>query len=174
MGYWLVISSLAQSLWVILFQLRFFPLSVLAMIAILLPLIVLYLRLDIALTPVSSQQRWLVNIPLSIYLGWISVATIVNVALALYHICLKLYLGKLGHLVSNGSGRSHHRPPRFHPLCCFGRVVSLAVAAVGLAPPASLLLGSSHRILGLDLSPDTVRELAARARGNGRLRDWLY
>jgi hypothetical protein len=86
MGYWLVISSLAQSLWVILFQLRFFPLSVLAMIAILLPLIVLYLRLDIALTPVSSQQRWLVNIPISIYLGWISVATIVNVALALYHL----------------------------------------------------------------------------------------
>jgi hypothetical protein len=50
----------------------------------------------------------------------------------------------LGHLVSNGSGRSHCRPPRFHPLCCFGRVVSLAVAAVGLAPPASLLLGSRH------------------------------
>jgi hypothetical protein len=76
----------AQSLWVILFQLGFFPLSVLAMIAILLPLIVLYLRLDIALTPVSSPQQWLVNIPLSIYLGWISVATIINVALALYHL----------------------------------------------------------------------------------------
>ena len=54
------------------------------MFLILIPLIWLYLSLEISLVSVSLKQRWLVNFPVSIYLGWISVATIVNVALGLY------------------------------------------------------------------------------------------
>ncbi len=86
MGCFLAVSSLAQIVWVFLFQYRLFVLSVLGMIAILIPLIWLYLRLEIALESVSSKQRWLVNFPVSIYLGWISVATILNIALGLYHL----------------------------------------------------------------------------------------
>lgn len=84
MGYFLAISSFAQIVWVFLFQYRLFLLSVGAMVAILIPLILLYLRLGIAVESISLKQRWLVNFPISIYLGWISVATIVNVALGLY------------------------------------------------------------------------------------------
>ena len=53
------------------------------MLAILLPLIGAYLQLGIG-KRVSREQKWLVHVPFSIYLGWISVATIVNVASALY------------------------------------------------------------------------------------------
>jgi hypothetical protein len=84
MGYFLAISSLAQIIWVVFFQYRLFALSVVAMVFILLPLIALYLRLEIALKPVSFQMKWFINFPISIYFGWISVATIVNVACALY------------------------------------------------------------------------------------------
>jgi hypothetical protein len=82
--YLLIIASLAQSVWVYLFLGRLFALSVVAMLLILLPLIVAYLRLGIGINPGSRNQRWCVHFPISIYLGWISVATIVNVACALY------------------------------------------------------------------------------------------
>lgn len=83
-GYLLVVACAAQCLWIYLFLARLFPLSTLAMLGILLPLIVMYQRLDIGQSPVSRKVRWLVDIPISVYLGWISVATIVNVAIALY------------------------------------------------------------------------------------------
>ncbi|NEO98639.1 MAG: tryptophan-rich sensory protein [Symploca sp. SIO2E9] len=85
-GYPLILSSLAQICWVFLFQYRLFPLSLLAMLVILLPLIGIYLRLRIGLEKVSQQERWFIHMPVSIYLGWISVATIVNVALVLYYL----------------------------------------------------------------------------------------
>jgi hypothetical protein len=83
MGYYLAISSFSQIIWVFFFQSQLFALSVIAMVGILVPLILLYLRLGINLTNLSSSQRWLVNFPISIYFAWISVATIVNIASAL-------------------------------------------------------------------------------------------
>ncbi|MBD2183450.1 tryptophan-rich sensory protein [Planktothrix sp. FACHB-1355] len=83
-GYFLVMASLAQIVWVFVFEYELFARSLLAMLAILLPLIGIYLELGIAKRRVSRTQKWLVQVPLSIYLGWISVATIVNVAIALY------------------------------------------------------------------------------------------
>jgi hypothetical protein len=86
MGYLLVLASLAQIVWVFFFQYRLFTLSLVAMVAILLPLIEIYLRLGIGYERVSKREKWFVHIPLSIYLAWISVATIVNVALTLYNL----------------------------------------------------------------------------------------
>ncbi len=85
MGYIWVLASLAQICWVFFFQYRLFSLSLVAMLGILLPLIGIYLRLRLGYTRVSRQEKWFVYIPLSIYLAWISVATIVNVALTLYN-----------------------------------------------------------------------------------------
>ncbi len=84
MDYLLVLACFAQIGWVFLFQYRLFALSLVAMLGILLPLIGIYLRLGIGNRSVPRQQKWFVHIPLSIYLAWISVATIVNVALTLY------------------------------------------------------------------------------------------
>ncbi|BAY09450.1 hypothetical protein [Calothrix sp. NIES-2098] len=83
-GYLLVIASIAQSIWVYLFLSRLFVLSVVAMLLILIPLIGVYLRLDIGNKPVTRNKKWCIHAPISIYLSWISVATIVNVACALY------------------------------------------------------------------------------------------
>lgn len=82
-GYLLVVASLAQIAWIFIFQYRLFALSVVVMLLILLPLVGIYQRLGIGERRVSHKEKWLVHIPLSIYLGWISVATIVNVAIAL-------------------------------------------------------------------------------------------
>ncbi len=81
-GWLLVMASIAQIGWIYLFQARWFVLSTLAMVGILLPLMALYLQLG--KRSVSRQTQWLVQYPISLYLGWISVATVVNVAIALY------------------------------------------------------------------------------------------
>ncbi|BBD64037.1 hypothetical protein NIES4072_23010 [Nostoc commune NIES-4072] len=82
-GYLLVIACVAQSIWVYLFLSRLFALSVIAMLLILLPLIGVYLRLEIGKSRVPRLKKWCIHFPISTYLGWISVATIVNVACAL-------------------------------------------------------------------------------------------
>jgi MFS family permease len=81
----LIVACLAQIIWIFLFTLQWFTLSILAMVGILLPLVGIYLTLNIGRERrVSRQRRWLAHHPFSLYLGWISVATIVNVASALY------------------------------------------------------------------------------------------
>lgn len=81
-GYKLVFSSISQIVWVICFLYRQYAASMIAMLCILLPLIGAYLDLPFK-TRLSRSQRWLVRMPISIYLAWISVATIVNGAIVL-------------------------------------------------------------------------------------------
>jgi hypothetical protein len=83
-GYLLVWASLAQCAWIYLFLGRLFALSVLAMLGILGSLILLYQRLGIGQQRISRKERWFIHIPISIYLGWITVATVVNIAIALF------------------------------------------------------------------------------------------
>ena len=80
----LIVACIAQIIWVYLFTLQLFWLSVVAMLGILLPLIGAYQQLSNGRDRSSRQRQWLTHIPFSIYLGWISVATIVNIASALY------------------------------------------------------------------------------------------
>ncbi len=83
-AYLLVFACLAQCVWIYLFLARLFPLSCIAILAILLPLMAMYRYLGIGQHQVSSQDRWFIHIPISIYLAWIAVATVVNVAVTLY------------------------------------------------------------------------------------------
>ncbi|MGK7931891.1 MAG: tryptophan-rich sensory protein [Microcystaceae cyanobacterium] len=85
-GFLLALSSLIQIVWVILFQFYFFTLSVLTMIGILIPLLILYQRLDINYVSLKASDRWFIYYPISLYLGWISVATIINIASTLDYI----------------------------------------------------------------------------------------
>jgi hypothetical protein len=56
------------------------------MITLLLSLIAIYLRLRPTNAPVSVAENWLVRVPFSVYLGWISVATIANVTQVLFYL----------------------------------------------------------------------------------------
>jgi benzodiazapine receptor len=77
-GYLFALSCLANGAWLVLWHYELFALTQAAMIALLLLLITIYLRLDIGRAEVSVAERWLVHVPFSIYLGWITVATIAN------------------------------------------------------------------------------------------------
>ena len=85
-GYWFALSCLANSVWIFLWHYNLFPLSLVVMLVLLAALLVIYLRLDIGRTRVSTVERWCVNIPFSVYLGWITVATVANVTDVLYDV----------------------------------------------------------------------------------------
>jgi len=78
-GYLYIWSSAANIAWLFFWHYLLFPLTLLAMLVILGLLIAIYLRLDIGRSQVSTAEKWLVHVPFSIYLGWITVATIANV-----------------------------------------------------------------------------------------------
>ena len=80
----IVWASIFQTVWIYFFQLQQFWLSVVLMGGILINLIAAYLWSRFGNDRVPRVEKWLVQVPISIYLGWISVASIVNVASALY------------------------------------------------------------------------------------------
>jgi hypothetical protein len=83
-SYLLVLTCLIQAGWVLLFLSRQFVASAFAIAAILLCLLGIYWLIGVARQRDFWQEKWLLRVPFSIYLGWISVATVVNVALALF------------------------------------------------------------------------------------------
>ena len=83
-AYLFVLSCLANIAWIFAWHYNQVALSVLAMLALLVLLVVIYLRLDIGRVEVSSSMKWFVHVPFSIYLGWITVATVANITDWLY------------------------------------------------------------------------------------------
>jgi hypothetical protein len=79
-GWWVVLGGLANSIWIFLWHYQQFVGTLGAMLVLLATLIAVYLRLGVGRTAVSSGETWTVRIPFSIYLGWITVATIANVS----------------------------------------------------------------------------------------------
>jgi benzodiazapine receptor len=86
LGYLFALSGVFNAAWLFCWHYNLFGLSVLVMLALLGTLIASYLKLDVGRAPVSTGEKWTVDIPFSIYLGWISVATIANITDYLYDI----------------------------------------------------------------------------------------
>lgn len=87
LGYLPAAVGLLNALWIVLWHWNVFVLTVPVMVAILLALIEIDRRIrtvwPAALQPASgapAEVCWLVRLPFSVYLGWISVATIANIA----------------------------------------------------------------------------------------------
>jgi benzodiazapine receptor len=84
-GYWFALSCLFNSAWIFFWHFNYFALTLVIMLGLLGSLLIIYLRLNIGFGSVSTTDKWLVNLPFSIYLGWISVATIANFSVVLYN-----------------------------------------------------------------------------------------
>ncbi len=84
---WLyILASLANIIWLALWHYLQISFSLLAMLVLLGSLIVIYLRLGIGRVQVNWKEKYFVNLTFSLYLGWISVATIANVTTVLYNL----------------------------------------------------------------------------------------
>ena len=78
---WLFIaSSLLNVTWLFLWQNEILSLSVIIMFLLLASLIAIYLRLKIGKSTAPLREKFAVHLPFSVYLGWITIASIANVA----------------------------------------------------------------------------------------------
>jgi hypothetical protein len=86
LGYLFALSCVFNAAWLFCWHYNQFGLSVLVMLILLGLLIASYLNLNIGRTSVGNAEKWCVNIPFSVYLGWISVAALANITDWLYFI----------------------------------------------------------------------------------------
>jgi hypothetical protein len=82
-GWLFVLSSLVNVVWLFLWQFEYLILSVVLMFLLLASLILIYVRLGVGKSKVTMGERLAIHFPFSVYLGWITVASIANVAATL-------------------------------------------------------------------------------------------
>ncbi|MGZ0039469.1 tryptophan-rich sensory protein [Paenibacillus ottowii] len=80
-GIFFILSCLFNIIWIFLWQYVYVELCVIVIILYLLSLIIVYMRTR---TPQPTRgEMWFVKLPFSLNLGWVSVATLINIAVAL-------------------------------------------------------------------------------------------
>jgi hypothetical protein len=78
-GIWFFISCIFNSTWIFAWHYQEVLIALGLMLGILITLIIIYQRLNIGNISVSNSTKFLFHVPFSVYLGWITVATIANV-----------------------------------------------------------------------------------------------
>lgn len=77
---WLTLANVLNALWVYAWLSEYTLFSVLIMMGILLSLMSALLNTDIHRTDASRSAYWLLEVPLSVYAGWIMVAMVANMS----------------------------------------------------------------------------------------------
>jgi len=90
-GGWFILGSIGNIGWIFLWHYEQVTLSLGAMLLLFVSLIMIYLRLNIGLSKPQFKEKIAVHTTISIYLGWITVATIANVTAVL----VKLDVGEM-------------------------------------------------------------------------------
>jgi len=85
-GLMFIVASAANIGWIFLWHYQRVSASLVLMLVLLASLLAIYLRLGIGVRAASWRERLLVQLPFSVYLGWITVATIANVTAVLVHL----------------------------------------------------------------------------------------
>ncbi len=81
-----MLSCAANAAWLPAFHYLQIGLSLLIMLVLLGSLLAIYLRINDGQTIASTAERWLVRLPFSVYLAWITVATIANTSILFSHL----------------------------------------------------------------------------------------
>ena len=81
-----LLSSVLNVTWLFLWQYDYIVVSVFVMFALLATLTAVYLRLNIGKSNVPLTEKLSVHLPFSVYIGWITIASIANVAAALVYV----------------------------------------------------------------------------------------
>lgn len=85
-GWLFVLSCVANASWLFAFHHLKIELSMGIILVLFGSLLVIYLRLDVGKAAAYPVERWLVHLPFSVYLGWLTVATIANTCILLTHL----------------------------------------------------------------------------------------
>ena len=80
------VSCLANIGWIFAWHYQILPLSLIFMLILLGCLLFIYLRLNVGKSETTRAERYFAHLPFSVYLGWITIATIANVTALLVNI----------------------------------------------------------------------------------------
>ncbi|PKV75256.1 hypothetical protein [Pontibacter ramchanderi] len=83
LGYLFMLNNLATGAWTIAWVSEWVVLSVVLILIQLVTLLLMHLRLGIFDAGRSAASRWFTQVPLSLYFGWIIIATVANISAAL-------------------------------------------------------------------------------------------
>lgn len=78
-----ILASLGNIIWIFLWHYEQVVLSLLPMLLLFFGLLMIYQRLEIVNDKTSIKEKLAIQVPISVYIGWITVATIANVTGAL-------------------------------------------------------------------------------------------
>jgi translocator protein len=78
-GWLFVVTCILNIAWLLAWHYELVAVSVLIMLSFLVTLIYIFVKIGVGQTKVNTQEKWLSHAPFSIYLGWISIATIANI-----------------------------------------------------------------------------------------------
>jgi len=73
------LSCIANMAWIFAWHYEIVPLSLVIMLLLLGFLIAIYMRLGVGKKGPAKKEQYLVHLPFSVYLGWITIATIANI-----------------------------------------------------------------------------------------------
>jgi benzodiazapine receptor len=82
-GYLFIVSCIVNIFWLLLWHYEMIAASVILMLVLFASLLLIYIRLGVGVEKIERNEWLFVHLPFSVYLGWITVATIANVAAAL-------------------------------------------------------------------------------------------
>lgn len=85
-GPFFFISCLANMGWIFAWHYQNMALSLVLMLVLFGSLLTIYLRLNVGTTEAGKARRYFVHLPFSVYLGWITIATIANATAALVNL----------------------------------------------------------------------------------------
>lgn len=182
-GWWAVTAFLANSVWIPAFQLEQFWLSVLIIGAMMASLVGVLREFIAYRRPLSRAETGLALVPLSIFAGWITAATILNITVALkasgwgadllspssWGTLVALVVGVLGSFVSLKS-RGNWGYGLTLVWALVGIIVAQASSSVAVAVASGVSIvaivislwraraPSSGKVLEPDMQPLTVRE----------------
>ena len=81
-----LVSCIANCAWILAWHYQLVGLSLLVMLILLACLLTLYLSLKVGKPGSSRAEVWFVHLPISVYLGWITIATIANITALLVNL----------------------------------------------------------------------------------------
>lgn len=88
-AWWFTLSNVLNSLWIVCWHYLYIGLSLVLMVGLLLTLILIYKSINEIGKGLAKWHQWIFMKPFSLYLGWISVATIANASAYLTSLELK-------------------------------------------------------------------------------------
>jgi hypothetical protein len=78
-----IVTCIANAAWIFSWHYEVLPLSLVLMLVLLTALGALYWRLNVGRSSAGLGEKYLVHLPMSVYFGWVTVATIANVTAVL-------------------------------------------------------------------------------------------